>query len=237
MKFSDQGIIISQKNYSENSTILKIFSQNYGLCKGFVKKKSTAIFQVGNLISFEWRSRIEDALGSFYRVDLIKSYSSKIIFDALKLNCVNSLFTIINSFLERENHLELFTKLMDFLENLESEKEIFLPNFIKLELEILKRLGYALDLSLCVLTNSRENLTFVSPKSGRAVCENAAKPYKSKLLALPLFLIDETANTKTSDIASGLKLSGHFLEKFVTKENPARERIIKIYNESQPNHY
>ena len=79
MKFTDEGIIISQKNYSENSLILKIFSRHHGIYRGFVKagksRKNQVIFQVGNLISFEWRSRIEDGLGQIYYPDLIKSFA------------------------------------------------------------------------------------------------------------------------------------------------------------------
>ena len=57
MKFNDEGIIISQKKYSENSLIVKVFSRHHGIYRGFVKSakssKDKVIFQIGNLISFE----------------------------------------------------------------------------------------------------------------------------------------------------------------------------------------
>ena len=68
MKFSDQGIIISQKKYGENSLIVKVFSAEHGVYRGFVNSvkssKDKAIFQIGNLISFEFRARIEDESGA-----------------------------------------------------------------------------------------------------------------------------------------------------------------------------
>lgn len=231
MKFNDQGIIISQKKYSENSLIVKVFSQNHGIYRSFVKSvrsaKERTIFQIGNLISFEYRSRLEDNLGQFYGVDLVRSYCSRIMFDKLRLDCVRSLFSIIDStFLERENHEELFNKLQEFLQKLAEDhvqKNEFLADYIKLELEILKTLGYGIDLSSCAATNSTVDLVYVSPKSARAVCFEAGKPYKNKLLKLPNFLIEEV-ECNDNHLLEGMKLSGYFLEKFIFEERSSSER-------------
>lgn len=230
MKFTDTGIIISQKNYSENSAIVKIFSQNHGIYRGFVNspksKKNQAIFQIGNLISFEWRCRNEDGLGNFYYSDLIKSFAAKIIFDRLKLSCCSSIFSIIEScFLEHENHHDLFNKMQEFLYKISSEKsdqKSFVGDYIKLELQILKALGYGVDLSSCVVTDSTANLVFVSPKSARAVSFEAGKEYKDRLLKLPPFLLAENDNIEDDHLRDGLKLSGYFLEKFVFAERGAK---------------
>jgi DNA repair protein RecO (recombination protein O) len=243
MKFSDQGIIISQRKYGENSAIVKVFSQNHGLYRAFVKSikssKDRTIFQVGNLISFEYRTRLEDNLGQFFSSDLIKSYCSRIMFDKLKLDCVKSLFSIIDSlFLEREEHQELFKKLQNFLQKItddEIKKNYFLADYIKLELEILKTLGYGVDLSSCAATNSTIDLVYVSPKSARAVCFEAGKPYEKRLLKLPNFLLEES-ECNDNHLVDGFKLSGYFLEKFLFEEKSAfdkkqqfsyRENIVK----------
>lgn len=230
MKFTDSGIIISIKSYSENSAIVKIFSQNHGIYCGFVNapksKKNQAVFQIGNLISFEWRCRNEEGLGNFYYTDLIKSFAAKIIFDRLKLSCCSSLFSIIEScFLERENHHNLFTKIHNFLLKISQDnisKTSFLTDYIKLELKILKTLGYGIDLSSCAVTDSTDDLVFVSPKSARAVSFEAGKAYESRLLKLPQFLLAENdnmpINIEDSHLHEGLKLSGYFLEKYVFAE-------------------
>jgi len=255
MKFSDNGIIISQKKYSENSAIIKVFSKENGIYSGFVSnlksKKNQAIFQIGNLISFEWRARSEDGLGHFYYVDLVKSFTAKIIFDRLKLSCCSSLFSIIDScFLERENHCNLFTKIYNFLLKISDEnisKNVFLTDYISLELKILEVLGYGIDLSSCVVTNATTNLTFVSPKSARAVSFEAGKRYENLLLKLPQFLLTQyhsqdlvsadlanhiPANDednlqnyqeiKDSHLQDGLRLSGYFLEKYIFAEKNIR---------------
>ncbi len=221
MKFSDEGIIISLKKYGENSAIVKVFSQHHGIYRGFVKSiksaKSRSIFQVGNLISFEYRSRIEENLGQFFSTDLVKCYCSEIIFDKMKLDCTNSLFSIIdNSILEHEEHQILFNDLKLFFEKLsqDNDRRNFFANYIRFELNLLNAIGYGIDLSSCAVTNTTNNLAFVSPKSGKAVSFEAGKPYENKLLKLPSFLI---ANSEASDcdLLDGFRLSGFFLQKFV----------------------
>jgi DNA repair protein RecO (recombination protein O) len=95
------------------------------------------------------------------------------IFDKLRLDCVRSIFSIIDTvFLERENHQELFEKLREFMHKLSddnSHKTDFLADYVKLELEILKTLGYGIDLTSCAVSDATTGLAFVSPKSARAL--------------------------------------------------------------------
>jgi len=225
MKFVDEGIIINIRKYGERSAIAKVFSSKHGIYNGFIKSissnKSKAIYQVGNLISFEYIARLEENLGQFVNVDLSRSYLVAAMFCKSKLACVNSLFAIIDkAFLERQEHDNLFVKLQNFLIDLNEEKgttELFI-DYIKLELEILKDLGYEIDLSRCAATNSSDNLAFVSPKSGCAVSLEAGKAYENKLLKLPKFLLGDFVENNKEDIVNGLNLSGYFLEKFVFED-------------------
>lgn len=231
MRFSDCGIIIGIKNYSETSAIVKIFSQHHGIYSAFTKSikssRSRAIYQIGNLVSFEFRCRIEENLGSFFAVDLVKSYCAKIIFEPLKLNCVSSLFLMIDElFLERENQQALFEKLQLFLQKISDEeisKKVFLADYIKLELKILETLGYGIDLSSCAVTDSTANLVFVSPKSARAVSYEAGKTYQDKLLKLPSFLIKDVTEIGENHLFDGLALSGFFLQKFFFSEKKSQD--------------
>lgn len=243
MNFSDQGLIINIKKYGENDAIVKIFSQKHGICRGYVKKinskKQRSLFQIGNLISFEWKSRVEDGLGSFYYVDLIKNYFSKILFEKIKLNSVSTLFFIIdNYFYERENHNLFYQDLESFLNfiSYESENNNILKYYIILELKVLEIMGYGLDLSCCAASGVVDDLAYVSPKSAKAVSQDAAEPYKDKLLKLPKFILDnfnninlENKNITFEDIKNGFKLSGYFLEKFVFSQknhNISSRRLI-----------
>ena len=79
-----------------------------------------------------------------------------------------------------------------------------------------------------------DDLAYVSPRSGRAVSQEAAAPYAEKLLSLPSFLMrpeEDTAAAPAADIVAGLRLTGWFFEKHVFAGQggripPARERFI-----------
>lgn len=230
--FVDEGIIINQRKYGENSLIIKVFSRNHGIFRSFIKsaksRKNSAIFQVGNLISFEFRSRLEDNLGQLFTVDIVKSFAADIIFNQLSLNCVNSTFTMIDEqFLENEFQNNLFENLLKFLHKIgdfSSDQNQIIYQYVLLEMKILEMMGYGIDLSSCAATGVSENLNFVSPKSAHAVSLEAGLPYQEKLLKLPKFLIDNTANFDNSDLYDALILSGFFLKKALNTESKFYER-------------
>ena len=103
--------------------------------------------------------------------------------------------------------------------------------YVKWELFLLAILGYGLDLSSCVITNKKENLKFVSPKTGKAVNFEAAGKWKNKLLRLPSFLITNS-NPNIEDIKLGLKLSENFLHKFAESVNRSLPFARSIFIEN-----
>ena len=111
------------------------------------------------------------------------------------------------------------------------EPDIWPALYVKWEAGLLTAMGYGLDLKSCAATGVNDNLTHVSPRSGRAVSASAAEPYKDKLLVLPGFLMGLPFAT-AQDVAHGLKLTGYFLETRVqwgvNKTLPdARARMIE----------
>ena len=82
--------------------------------------------------------------------------------------------------------------------------------YLSWETSLLEDLGFGLDLGSCGATGATDDLAFVSPKTGRAVCRAAAQGYEDRLLPLPNVLRDP----KTGDPAGvhdGLKTVGYFL--------------------------
>ena len=81
---------------------------------------------------------------------------------------------------------------------------------------LLDELGFGLDLESCAATGSRDELEFVSPKSGRAVSRRAGEPYADRLLPLPAFLLRSAGQScTTSAIQQAFLLTGYFLERHV----------------------
>ncbi|HEY1125999.1 MAG TPA: DNA repair protein RecO C-terminal domain-containing protein, partial [Sphingobium sp.] len=102
---------------------------------------------------------------------------------------------------------------------------------VRYELLLLAELGFGLDLSECAATGAREDLAFVSPRSGRAVSAEGALGYEHKLLPLPAFLT-EGGEAGWDDILAGLALTGRFVEQSLLTERradvlAARERLVE----------
>jgi len=102
------------------------------------------------------------------------------------------------------------------------------------EAGLLEALGFGLDFSECAATGAKTDLTYVSPKTGRAVSRDAAGIYANRLFRLPAFLMgNRTDEAHSDEIAAGLALTGHFLLERVLRPHgkdmpPARLRLDAI---------
>ena len=80
---------------------------------------------------------------------------------------------------------------------------------------------------------SIDNLTYVAPKSGRAVSKAAAGEWAERLLPLSPALIVE-GDGSVEDLLAGLRVSGHFLDQRLAPslgERPipaARNRLVDL---------
>ena len=97
---------------------------------------------------------------------------------------------------------------------------------VRFELLVLDELGFGLDLTRCAATGRRDELVYVSPKTGRAVSREAGARYHDKMLALPAFLRrGETTGADRAAIEDAFRLTGFFLTRHVYEprgDRPAR---------------
>jgi len=115
-------------------------------------------------------------------------------------------------------------------------KEEWPPLLVRFEVGLLGALGFGLDLSACAATGTADDLTYVSPKSRRAVSRSAGMPYHNRLLPLPGFLSGSRGQPTPGDVFNGFELTGFFLARDVFEprgiEVPeARERLIRTLRE------
>ena len=208
------GYILSVKKHGETSAIIDVLTRDNGrhagLVRGGVGRKLRPVLQPGNKVQVEWRARLSEHLGSF-TVEALSARSAEIMDDRLSLAALNSLCAIARETLpEREAHPQVYDAFEVLLANLH-DPDIWPALYVQWEAGLLKAMGYGLDLRACAATGTNDNLTHVSPKSGRAVSASAAEPYKDKLFALPLFMLGQPFVTP-EDVTNGLALTGHFLE-------------------------
>lgn len=189
MKIEDDGILIGLRPLGERDFVARIFSREYGIVSGVMKggqiakKNKPLIGQVGK---FAWNARLDSQLGAFHW-ESEKNLIATFLLDMQVLAFVNAAFDLLLTLLpEREKYDALFGSLITLLTNMnkENSKDIYL----NWELDLLRELGYALDLSKCSNCGTHFNLNYLSPRTGRAVCDDCAKPYLSKVYPLPLSL-------------------------------------------------
>jgi len=136
---------------------------------------------------------------------------------------------------ERETHPDLYHGTVALLGALKVEQ--WLPSYIRWEVGLLEELGYGLALDRCAATDAVNDLAYVSPKSGRAVCETAGSAYRDRLLPLPAFLASDRASKARKDanftdqLRDGLKLTGFFIHRDIfeakgIKPVAARDRLV-----------
>ena len=215
--WDDEGLILSSINYSETSIILKVFTRNHGVQKGFVRgaksKKKSNIYEAGNLVSISFKSRTEDMLGIFL-VDLMKPSPFLYLNDVRRFSCIISVINLLEfSLLESEPETELYFYSKNLINKIFSYEESWIEEYIRWEVFLLKKIGFGLELSKCILSNKKTNLSYVSPKSGCAVNKEAGKPWEKKLLELPKFLISDNKANR-SELRKGFKITTYFLTKF-----------------------
>lgn len=226
MNFRDQGIIIAKNDFKENASVLTLFTENHGLYSGVVRqhsKKTGNILLEGNLVDFFWSARLHEHLGSA-KCELIRSYSSYIIQNKLKLYSFNSIVSLIKkAFFEHEVHNNFFPKFLAYLDSLKNNKEFSFVDYIKLELELLKETGHGLQLETCAASGSDRDLYYVSPKSGQAVSKEAGTPYADKLLILPQYFLSRTEPT-LEEKKQAFMLTSYFLDRYILHGKTLNER-------------
>ena len=234
MDWESEGYILSVKKHGETSAIIDVFTpdkgRHLGLVRGGVSRRSRPVLQPGNKVKVAWRGRLSEHLGA-YTVEALSARAAELMDDRLSLSGLNAICAVARECLpEREPHIDVYSALEVLIENLH-DPEIWPALYVRWEAGLLTAMGYGLDLKSCAATGVNDNLTHVSPRSGRAVSASAAEPYKDKLLTLPGFLLGRPY-APLKDVADGLSLTGYFLETRVqwgvTKTLPdARTRMIE----------
>lgn len=216
MQFSDEGYIIKLIKHGENSLIVSVLSAEHGKLTGYVKggvsKKKLGVYQLGNKISFNAYSRLEENMPSLKGVELVQSCAVNFFNNPNKLALLSCFSEMMNDCIAENEHLEFLNfYIKDFMNALSEEEMLIKYSFI--EYYLLEFLGIGVDLSECAATQTTKNLEFVSPKSAKAVCYEAGLPYKDKLFKFPHYIVDKNYSPNLSEVADLLKMTKYFLVK------------------------
>ena len=215
MQFTDEGYIIGLRKHGESSLILTVLTRNYGKITGYVKncmhKKNLSTYQLGNSIKIDAYSRVDENMLSL-KVELIQASAVNFMTDISKLSTLSAFCSLCCNCLPEQAPIERLYYYADSFFSLINE-ENWLTHYCYFEFYLLDNLGIGLDLSECAATGTTENLRYVSPKSGKAVCEEAGFIYKEKLFSYPKFIVEQNYFPRDSEIIDLLKMTEFFLQK------------------------
>jgi DNA repair protein RecO (recombination protein O) len=217
MEWRDAGIVLSSRRHGEGSAIISVLTSAHGRHMGLVRgggsHSQRAALQPGTVLACRWSARLEDHLGAM-RCEAVESSASSFLDDPERLAALASLCALADWALpERHPYPDLYDATLALLVSLPGEH--WPAAYVHWELILLAQVGFAVDVTCCAVTGQRDGLTWVSPRTGRAVCAEAGRPYAERLLPLPAFLWDENVPFPSGivqpDIAQGLRLTGYFL--------------------------
>ncbi|MCP8882521.1 DNA repair protein RecO [Devosia sp. XJ19-1] len=209
MEWTGEALLIGVRRHGESSVIAEAMVAGRGRCVGLVRggrsSKLAATLQPGNTVQLTWRARLEDHLGAF-TMEVLQSRAAGLIADRKRLYLAQTICEHLHLLPERDPHDRLLGMALDLIDH-----EPDAAALARFELVLLDELGFGLDLDSCAATGVTEDLTHVSPKSGRAVSRVAAEPYRDRLLPLPSFL-SARGNASPDDLRNAFRLTSHFLD-------------------------
>lgn len=235
MQWEAEGLVLAARAYGESSAIIDVFSRAHGRFGGLVRggnsRRLRPVLQPGNMVVATWRARLSEHLGTI-TVDAGRAHAAEAMSDAKTLAGLTSLCALMQITPERQAYPRLYDTLMLVIAAMD-DADTWPALSARFEMALLEEIGFGLDLSCCAATGVIEQLEYVSPRSGRAVSRDAARPYLDKMFVLPQFLLDPSANASDEDVQKAMELTGHFLERRVYLPNglkmpPARQRLMDM---------
>ena len=210
MNWIDSGYLVSKNKYNENSIIAEVYTTNHGKYSGIIfgasSKKIKNYLQLGNRLHINYNSKSENRIG-YFKVEILNAYTPLYFDHKQKLSCITSAINLVKILTaESQVNIKVYNLIDDLFLILKDND--WLKKYIFWELDLLKILGYDLELENFVEKDIVENKTIYYASSSNE------KKY------VPNFLIEkelEVDDVKT--LLTGLKLVGDYLDKTILKPN------------------
>lgn len=234
MEWQEDGTILATRPHGEGAAIIELFTRSRGRHAGLVHggsgRKLAPVLQPGTRVQASWRARLEEHLGT-YSVEPLKSRMASVLSDRTALAGLSSVTALLTFALpERQAYPRLHDGTELVLDMLD-QPDHWPFAYLRWEMALLEETGFGLDLSECAVTGTTEDLTYVSPRTGRAVSVAGAGAWADKLLPLSPCL-KGAAPDRPTDLADALRTTGHFLHHHLAPAvgdkplPPARDRLI-----------
>ncbi len=220
MNWDDTGFLISKSKYNENSLIAEIYTKNHGKISGLIfggtSRKIKNYLQVGNLLYVNYNSKYQNRIG-YFKLEIQKVFSPIHFEDRKKISCIYSVMNLIRLLTaESQSNIDIYKLIEKFYYIISNDQ--WLKDYIFWELELLKVLGFDLELNNFVTKETIDNKTIYVVKS------------KNEKKIVPNFLVDKDLLEKdTNTLLKGIRLIDEFLEKNILKPNSISYPISRAH--------
>ena len=208
MNWQDKGYLISLNKYNENSSIAEFYTENNGKIVGIIfgstSKKIKSYLLIGNKFHINSKLREDGRLG-YLKVEIDEIKTPVYLENKKKLFCIIYCMNLIKILTaENENNVEIYNLLEKLFKIIELDN--WLVEFLYLELNILKSIGYDINFKDYVVDKNINGQTKYIVKSSQKI--------------IPNFLIDKKISPENlKDIYKGFSIVGDFLDKTIIKPN------------------
>ena len=208
MNWQDKGYLLSLNKYNENSSIAEFYTENNGKIVGVIfgstSKKIKSYLLIGNKFHINSKLREDGRLG-YLKVEIDEIKTPVYLENKKKLFCIIYCMNLIKILTaENENNIEIFNLLEKLFIIIELDN--WLVEFLYLELNILKSIGYDISFKDYVVDKNINGQTKYIVDSSQKI--------------IPNFLIDKNISPENlKDIYSGFSIVGDFLDKTIIKPN------------------
>ena len=208
MNWQDKGYLLSLNKYNENSSIAEFYTENNGKIVGIIfgstSKKIKSYLLIGNKFHINSKLREDGRLG-YLKVEIDEIKTPVYLENKKKLFCIIYCMNLIKILTaENENNIEIYNLLEKLFKLIESDN--WLVEFLYLELNILKSVGYDINFRDYVVDkNINGQIKYIVVSSQKII---------------PNFLIDKNISPENlKDIYNGFSIVGDFLDKTIIKPN------------------
>ena len=208
MNWQDKGYLLSLNKYNENSSIAEFYTENNGKIVGVIfgstSKKIKSYLLIGNKFHINSKLREDGRLG-YLKVEIDEIKTPVYLENKKKLFCIIYCMNLIKILtVENENNVEIYNLLEKLFKIIEFDN--WLVEFLYLELNILKSIGYDISFKDYVVDKNINGQTKYIVDSSQKI--------------IPNFLIDKNISPENlKDIYSGFSIVGDFLDKTIIKPN------------------
>ena len=208
MNWQDKGYLLSLNKYNENSSIAEFYTENNGKIVGVIfgstSKKIKSYLLIGNKFHINSKLREDGRLG-YLKVEIDEIKTPVYLENKKKLFCIIYCMNLIKILTaENENNIEIYNLLEKLFKIIELDN--WLVEFLYLELNILKSIGYDINFKDYVVDKNINGQTKYIVDSSKKI--------------IPNFLIDKNISPENlKDIYSGFSIVGDFLDKTILKPN------------------